>query len=180
MRRDFLCMDMTPPADLTNTSGAEIIGLPTTRNTVARNTSGSACVGCHSNFINPLGFALENFDGFGKYRTHEPIYDQNGNVTQTLPIDPVVQPKFNVSDRTTTTTDPLSFSRELGDSPEFNACFVRHYFRYSQARQESLTSDGCGLQRMMSSLTDPDTGSIQNMIKSVAKDPSFRRRPFTP
>jgi len=43
----------------------------TTRERVALQTSGVACQTCHT-LINPLGFALEEFDEIGRYRTTEP------------------------------------------------------------------------------------------------------------
>lgn len=42
----------------------------TTRERVILQTSPAACVTCHNN-INPLGFALENFDAIGRYRATE-------------------------------------------------------------------------------------------------------------
>lgn len=42
----------------------------TMREKVTELTSPAACQGCHT-IINPLGFSLENFDGVGRYRTHE-------------------------------------------------------------------------------------------------------------
>jgi cytochrome c553 len=42
----------------------------TTRERVALQTSATACQSCHT-MINPLGFALEEFDAIGRYRTEE-------------------------------------------------------------------------------------------------------------
>jgi hypothetical protein len=42
----------------------------TMREKVTQLTSKEACLGCHAT-INPLGFALENFDAAGRYRTEE-------------------------------------------------------------------------------------------------------------
>ena len=42
----------------------------TMREKVTQLTSDTACMACHS-VINPLGFALENFDAVGRWRTHE-------------------------------------------------------------------------------------------------------------
>ena len=46
----------------------------TTRERVALQTSAVACQTCHT-MINPLGFALEEFDEIGRYRTAEPVAD---------------------------------------------------------------------------------------------------------
>jgi hypothetical protein len=42
----------------------------TMREKVTHLTSAADCMSCHS-IINPLGFALENFDALGRHRTHE-------------------------------------------------------------------------------------------------------------
>jgi mono/diheme cytochrome c family protein len=42
----------------------------TTRQRVEHQTKSSNCQACHA-VINPLGFALENYDGVGRFRTHE-------------------------------------------------------------------------------------------------------------
>ena len=52
----------------------------TTRERVALQTSASACQSCHT-MINPLGFALEEFDAIGRYRTEE----RRGDIAR--PID---------------------------------------------------------------------------------------------
>jgi len=52
----------------------------TTRERVALQTSASACQSCHT-MINPLGFALEEFDAIGRYRMQE----QRGGIVK--PID---------------------------------------------------------------------------------------------
>lgn len=179
IRRDFLCMDMSPPANLDPDTSIPLTGLPTARNLVTRNTSQSACIGCHFNYINPIGFALENYDAFGRFRTKEPLYDSNNNITQEVVIDARVAPKIRLSDNTIT-DDGVEFSHHLGESKEFNSCFVRHYYRFSQGRPEDVVSDGCQLNDMYVSLTSTPQGGLQTMIKSVAHSPSFRQRPIKP
>ncbi|HJT90199.1 MAG TPA: DUF1592 domain-containing protein [Bryobacteraceae bacterium] len=50
-----------------------------------------ACASCHK-MMDPIGFALENFDGIGKWRTTEfgQKVDASGNLTDGTPIDGVV------------------------------------------------------------------------------------------
>lgn len=179
IRRDFLCTEISPPANTEPDVAVPIVGPPTARKVVASNTSGASCTGCHSNYINPLGFALENYDAFGRFRTMEPIYDANHNITQTVPVDAVVQPKLSLTDNVTT-NDGVEFSAHLGQSSEFNSCFVRHYFRFAKGRSESLTADACEMQKMYTNMTATGGGSLQNMIKSVAKDADFQHRSINP
>ena len=47
----------------------------TTREKVERHRNNAACASCHAR-IDPMGFALENFDGIGKWR----VDDEGGKV----------------------------------------------------------------------------------------------------
>jgi hypothetical protein len=179
IRRDFLCAEITPPANTEPDVAIPVQGFPTARNIVASNTSGASCTGCHTNYINPLGFALENYDAFGRFRVSEPLFDSNQNIYQTVPVNAVVEPKLSLTDNTRT-NDGVELSAHLGQSPEFNSCFVRHYFRFAQGRPESLTTDACEMQKMYNNLTATSGGSIQNMIKSLAKDSDFQQRSINP
>ena len=52
-----------PPLDESPTDGRKL----TTREKVERHRNNAACASCHAR-IDPLGFALENFDGIGRWR----------------------------------------------------------------------------------------------------------------
>ena len=51
----------------------------TTRERVALQTKAANCQVCHA-MINPLGFALEEFDGIGRYRTSEQVGKEKKNI----------------------------------------------------------------------------------------------------
>jgi hypothetical protein len=90
----------------------------TTRQRVVLQTQPPACSSCHG-MINPLGFALENFDAIGRYRTWEngkPI-DASGGYAP-----PEGTPARFVGAR------PLA--RYLAGSEEVHAAFVRQLFQY--------------------------------------------------
>lgn len=90
----------------------------TTRERVVTQTSPQACQMCHAT-INPLGFALENFDAVGRYRSEE-----NGK-----PVDAT-------GGYTTREGEERKFAgpRELADflaaSDETQAAFVEQLFHY--------------------------------------------------
>ena len=52
----------------------------TTREVVEALTEmpGTTCAGCHATLINPLGFATENFDALGRFRTEQRLFDATG------------------------------------------------------------------------------------------------------
>jgi mono/diheme cytochrome c family protein len=92
IRRDLLCQDFPPPppgvdVGRTNKEGElkAFLEHPKTTNRMAnhRMTEDGNCRICHAETINPLGFALEDYDTVGRFRTadrnNNPI-DANGAV----------------------------------------------------------------------------------------------------
>ena len=65
-----------PPPDIPNLTEKSALAASTVRERLARHRADPACAGCHD-LIDPVGFALENFDAVGRWR------DRDGS----LPID---------------------------------------------------------------------------------------------
>lgn len=87
---------------------------PTQRDRVAAHLAAPSCAGCHK-ITDPIGLALENFDGAGQYRTSEggtPI-DASGN----LDGKPF--------------TDAVGLGQALRDNPGLPACLVKRMYSYS-------------------------------------------------
>jgi hypothetical protein len=79
----------TPPRPFPNAQPVKP-GLPVTPQT--RALPAEPCVNCHQNFF-PLGYALENFDPIGRWRTHDetgPI-DASGTFVDGTPTNGVVE-----------------------------------------------------------------------------------------
>ncbi len=55
-----------PALDVSTAGGRKL----TTREQVERHRNNAACASCHAR-IDPLGFALENFDAIGRWRTRD-------------------------------------------------------------------------------------------------------------
>ncbi len=79
-----------PPADIPELKEATISGQLSVRERLAEHRANPACASCH-NPMDPLGFALENFDAVGRWRTHdggEPI-DPSGELADGSKVDGV-------------------------------------------------------------------------------------------
>ncbi|MEJ7639584.1 MAG: DUF1592 domain-containing protein [Singulisphaera sp.] len=68
--RSVLGRSLRPPPDAFTPLAPDLHPDLTTRDRVALQTSPQSCLSCHS-MINPLGFALENFDAVGRHRAEE-------------------------------------------------------------------------------------------------------------
>lgn len=72
LREIFLCQEVPPPPPNVDFSAVENpdANLHTARERVAVHLKSPACAGCHK-IMDPMGLALENFDGSGRFRTAE-------------------------------------------------------------------------------------------------------------
>lgn len=90
----------------------------TTRERVVLQTQPQACMSCHG-VLNPLGFALENFDAVGRYRKEE-----NGK-----PIDATGTYQTRAGD-TVSFAGARDLASFLADSEEVHAAFAEQLFHH--------------------------------------------------
>jgi hypothetical protein len=62
------------------------------------------------------------------------------------------------------------------ESGKAEACLARNYFRFSFARWDDVTTDGCTLEDLRQRLDNG--GTLSSLLKEVALSPQFRRRAF--
>lgn len=175
IRERLLCDELgTPPA---NAAGQlpDLSGEKTTRELVEAVTQvpGSACAGCHTTQINPLGFATEGFDALGRVRTKQDLYDDQGVVIASRNISTSSVPRVWMQD-TTPSSGAADVTSMLVDSGKVAACFAREYVRYATAREEDEATDGCELETVRSTL-DGGKGII-DALRALALLPQFRQR----
>jgi hypothetical protein len=129
--RDRLLCEPIPamPSNL-NTNLAAPGGFTTNRERYTEHDKNPQCAGCHVAF-DPVGFAFENFDGFGRYRDQEngvPIDATGtlyGEVDGDIPLDGVG-----------------SLIDYLADSDQVRACLVRYWSYYAHGR-DNWTDKKC-------------------------------------
>jgi hypothetical protein len=176
IRVEFLCDVISPPIDTTPPKGTPSPTILSVRNLAAAKTEvpGSACAGCHPTLINPLGFALEDYDSMGRYRTQEALFS-NAAVSSWTPVDAATRPAIKPGDLTNV-KGGIELSGLLGRSTKAEACFTRNYFRYFFGRQEVDAQDGCLLESLRVALSDPSSGSLKNLLKATPTTPEFALR----
>lgn len=173
VRNALLCQQLgapPPDADITPPTASEA---STTRDAVTQRTGSGVCVGCH-HLINPPGFLTEGFDALGRARTEEALFDDEGNLVGSLPVNTAAVPEVSLGDLREMDT-PLELTDAIDDSRLFHACFARHTFRFAQARVEQ-PADGCLLSDLEAAAWDG--APVTDVLEVIANDPGFKARRF--
>lgn len=175
LRVEYLCDTIEPPANTSPPPNYMPPSVPTVRNVVSAKTeiAGSACQGCHQSAINPLGFAFENYDAFGRFRTQEPLLDGQGQVSSWVPVNAVTSPNIDLGATPLQVNGGVQLSAALAESQRLHACFARHVFRSVEGRPESTWLDACTLDAMERAA---GTGSIEDVVRALITSSDFTRR----
>jgi hypothetical protein len=177
VRRKLLCDNIEPP-DPEAFPPNTIAPPPFDPNKTARDawtaqTSAPTCNTCHAR-INAIGFALENYDAIGRYRTLEPIVDPDtGEVVNELPIDDQVEVLL---DDKVMVDGALGLGTALGESELGGMCFSRQWLRFALGRLDE--SDDSGSVRAL--FEAGQGGTMMIALKQLAKNPQFRLRKIGP
>jgi hypothetical protein len=158
LHRDVLCSDIgaalpdlppVPPLDPGQTNRERITAL----------TQG--CGGtCHGVFINPLGFAFENFDGMGRERELD-----NGK-----PVDTAATYPFASGARGFSGAPELM--QILAAEEQAHLCYAKKIASYALQRDIVETD-----RPLLSELAKSAQESTKAMMLSLVRSPSFRQRP---
>jgi hypothetical protein len=176
IRKNILCDGIPPPPPGANAKPPELEPGMTTRETVEEltETPGTVCAGCHATLINSLGFATENFDALGRFRTEQRFFDATGNAAGSKPVNTSGVP--HVTDSDSSAAGATELMQQILASGKVEACLSRNFFRYTFARWENPDIDGCALENMRKSLEND--GTLVDLVMAATLDGSFRQRAF--
>lgn len=162
MALDVLCAPLGPPAAMipplpTRTPGQ------TNRARVDAHTS--VCGGaCHNELINPLGFAFENFDGMGQYRTQET------HGSETLAID--ASGSFRFVDGMKSWTNASELMQLLAAEPQTHLCYAKKLASFGLQR-DIVEADMPLLEALAAT---SKSGSVKQVIVKLVETEAFRMR----
>lgn len=116
LRETLLCQEVPPPppdVDFSVLNNPDA-NYPTQRDRVIAHLENPSCAGCHL-IMDPIGLGLENFDGEGRFRTHEngALIDASGE------LDGIF---FD---------DSIGLAYALRDNPALPKCLVKRLYYYS-------------------------------------------------
>ncbi|WP_240806932.1 DUF1592 domain-containing protein [Polyangium spumosum] len=121
----ILCARLPPPPN--NVPPLPPAEGKTTRELVAAHTGKGTCgASCHGTLINPAGFAFENYDAIGRYRTED-----NG-----FPVD--AADAYPLGGGMASFDDAITWSQMLAESREANECFARNWLEFAYGRDAEV------------------------------------------
>ncbi|MES1209781.1 MAG: DUF1592 domain-containing protein, partial [Pseudomonadota bacterium] len=114
INRRLLCKDMSPPPGVVLPTIPPVTGTNQTNRQIVNSITGPGTCGasCHGVYINPAGFAFENFNGVGAYQTTE--NGQTVDASGTYPF----------TEGTKSFTNQADFSKALAESQQLHACYA--------------------------------------------------------
>jgi len=147
-------------------------------------TRDAACWKCH-NRMDELGLSFEQFDHFGRFRTAEPVrddettaknVDKKGKSLGVVMKDAPLATTGTIADSGDQkldgpVKDPRELVRKIADSARARQVFVRHAFRYFLGRNETL-ADAKALQDADRAYQEND-GSFKALVVSLLTSDAF-------
>ena len=115
--------------------------------------------GCHR-FIDPLGFAFENFDGLGRERELD-----NG-----VPVD--TSGSYPLAEGTVSFADGPELMKALSTSAQVHTCYSKQVTSYALGRD--MVENDRPLLESLATVSKRD--SLKAVILALVRDPSFRTR----
>ncbi|MCP4804028.1 MAG: DUF1592 domain-containing protein [Proteobacteria bacterium] len=156
IRQDILCHVIPPPPSDVDTSIPETsTEAPTMRERVAQHLEDPACAACHE-ITDPIGLALENFDGIGRWRN-----DDNGyEIDATGDIDGV------------TYDDAEGLARVLAQHQDLGPCLTERVFSY--ANGQAVVPANSDLVDWHAEGFELDEQHLLGLLRDIALGPGFR------
>jgi len=147
----------TPPPEVELLPSRPLVQGQTNRQLVTQETSCGAS--CHQ-YMDPLGFAFENFDGFGRQRELD-----NGQPVDTTGIYPLAE-------GVETFADGNELMKLLANSAQVHTCYSKHVTSYALGR-DLVEGDRPGLESLAKVSRSK---SLKELIIALVRDPMFRTR----
>ncbi len=150
-----------PPADANITPPQPSVS-NTTRERFAQHSQDDGCRGCHQ-FIDPVGFTFENYDGMGLWRDTEngqPV-DATGGVKASRDPDLIGD-----------VTGVAGLSELLAGSTRVHGCVSQEFYRFALGRHPT-EADACTLAQLNQRFVDSG-GNFRALMLAIVETEAFR------
>jgi len=161
----LMCLNISLPSDPATLA---LVAVPldvtgaTARERYTAHSEQTLCQGCHR-LIDPVGFALENYDAVGQYRTTEnnATIDASGKIPQA----------------TETVVGAVQLAQQLADSEIVQRCFAQHWLEYGYGRTiRSSPEDQC-LQEKINTAFKASGYNVKQLLLDLTQTSAFQYLP---
>lgn len=160
--RRFACLDVSaPPAPVPPVPVPDDAATNRDRVEVHTEQPGSLCATCHTDLINPFGFALESYDGVGAFRRTD----------NDRPVD--TSALVRLGDEIVPIDGGPDLAAAMADSRAVHECYVRHWIEYAAGQRVGESSAALVSRLAAASL---DRESIRSLLLELVTSPTFRAR----
>jgi hypothetical protein len=173
IREGLLCTKLPDPPAGVDTNETNIPPTADARTRSKLHSQNPSCAGCHTQF-DPLGFAFENYDAIGHYRTTEngmPI-DAHGDISGTERLDGTV-------------ANAVELMTKLGTDDEARHCVALQWTRFALGRDVGVDNKPETLDDLPSvdqAMVGFKAGGwkITDLVAAIATTDSFRYQKVKP
>jgi hypothetical protein len=157
LRELFLCQSVPPPPPNVDFSALEDpdASLKTARERLEVHASNPSCAGCHL-ITDPMGLALEKFDGAGHFRETE----QGAAIDTSGDLDGI------------TYQDVDGLNQALHDHPMLPACIVNRMYSYGVGGPVSMSTDRHILSYLKERFIEDDY-KVKELLREIALSTAF-------
>src|SRR5262249_13554884 len=134
------------------------------RQRVEQLTGIAPCNTCHERFINPLGFAFENLDGLGRFRTQD-----NGQ-----PID--ARSSYQLDGKDVAFDGPTALIKAIAESKQAHDCYTRRLAEYLYGREIDMQTDADVGLVDQAGLRSKANMSVKDIILNLVATDAFLTR----
>jgi hypothetical protein len=166
VREALLCAEVPPPPPGVNDAETDIPATATARERAAMHREKAECAVCHELF-DPIGFAFENYDAIGRFRTTEggkPV-DASAELKGAGKLDGRV-------------TNALDLATKLSTAEDVRGCVAKSWLRFALGREDGddeATSLAAGLKALNDS-----GGKLPDLLVAIARSDAFRHQKVKP
>jgi hypothetical protein len=157
---ELLCQELIQPDNVPALPASK--AGESNRERVEASTSVLPCSSCHEPYINPLGFAFENYDAIGQWRETD-----SGK-----PVD--ASATFELDEQTVSYANAVELSQFLAKSPMVHECYSQSLLEYILGRP--VTEDEAVVKTKVAGASNSGA-TMQDLVAKIATLETFRARP---
>jgi hypothetical protein len=161
----LMCLDISLPSDPETLA---LVAVPvdvtgaTARDRYTAHSKQTLCQGCHR-MIDPVGFALENYDAVGQYRTTE------NNVT--------IDASGQIPRATGIVTGAVQLAQQLADSELVQQCFAEHWVEYGYGRTLASSPEDLCLKENINTAFKASGYNVKQLLLDLTQTTAFQYLP---